>query len=76
MGVWSLVMCKRNGGTDDHLLLHCLVGIELWPSFLWYLGCDGLFLTHYLLCFNIIEGNLVHTGTMSGSVCYLLSSYS
>ena len=47
---WCCV-CKRNGETIDHLLLHCPVSQELWNMLFTIWGRVGLFFNktfHYL----------------------------
>ena len=52
---WKLVvvdwccMCKRNGETIDHLLLHCLVAQELWN-----MVCS-LFGAHWVMLCSVVK---------------------
>jgi hypothetical protein len=50
-------MCKRNGESVDHLLLHSDVASAIWSVFSVALGCHGLCLDVLLICM-IVGGPL------------------
>jgi hypothetical protein len=50
-------MCKRNGESVDHLLLHYDVASTIWSAFFSCFGCPGLCLDVLLTCL-IVGGSL------------------